>query len=111
MWLAIEPLAMLKRMCPPPAPRSLAGVSGRVVAAGPQVAGRNLQDVAVVGGARRLVIDEHGLGAVAPPRPRLQLDGAQVGHVLRADDVEALAAHESQVRRVFLGPEFLSQIR
>ena len=32
MWLAIEPLAMLKRMWPPPAPRSLAVISGRLMA-------------------------------------------------------------------------------
>jgi hypothetical protein len=32
MWLFIEPLAMLKRMWPPPAPRSLALISGRLTA-------------------------------------------------------------------------------
>ena len=40
------------------------------------LAGRDLADIAVVGGARGLVVDEHALGAVAAPRPGLQLDGA-----------------------------------
>jgi hypothetical protein len=30
MWLFIDPFAMLKRMWPPPAPRSFASISGRL---------------------------------------------------------------------------------
>ena len=71
------------------------------------LAGRDLADVAVVGGARGLVVDEHALGGVAAARPGLQLDGAQVGHVLRADDVEPVVAHEAQIGRVLLGLELL----
>jgi hypothetical protein len=29
MWLFIDPFAIEKRMCPPPAPRSFAEISGR----------------------------------------------------------------------------------
>ena len=32
MWLFIEPFAMLKRVCPPPAPRSFAANRGRFTA-------------------------------------------------------------------------------
>src|SRR5262245_63997196 len=63
------------------------------------LAGRDLADITVVGGARRLVIDVDA-GAAAP-RPGLELDGAQVAHIVRADDVETFAAHPAQVRRVF----------
>src|SRR5262249_47695756 len=59
-------------------------------------------------GARGLVIDEHALAVLA--RPGLELDGAQVRHVLRADDVEPLAAHEAQVRRILLGLELVRQL-
>ena len=37
MWLFIEPLAMLKRMWPPPAPRSLALISGRLTASAHEI--------------------------------------------------------------------------
>ncbi len=37
MWLFIEPLAMLKRIWPPPAPRSLAGTSGKVDGIGHEI--------------------------------------------------------------------------
>jgi hypothetical protein len=56
------------------------------------------------------VIDEHRLGIVAAARPWLQLDGAEVGYILRADDVEILAAHEAQIGRVLLGLEFLREL-
>ena len=62
------------------------------------LAGRDLADIAVVGKPRRLVIDVHALGARAAARPRLQFDRAQVLHVVRADDVEPVVAHEAQVR-------------
>ncbi len=72
------------------------------------LARRNLADVAVVRGARGLVVDVDA-GAAAP-RPGLELDGAQIAHVVRADDVEALAAHPAQIGRVLLGGEFLRQL-
>ena len=69
---------------------------------------RDLADVAVVGGARGLVVDEHALAALA--RPRLQFGGAQVRHVLCADDVEPLAAHEAQIGRILFGLEFVREL-
>src|SRR5262249_56982768 len=36
--------------------------------------------------------------------------GAQVAHIVRADDVETFAAHPAQVRRVFFSGEFLRQL-
>jgi hypothetical protein len=55
------------------------------------LAGRDGAHVAVVGIARGVVVDENA--AAAPARPRLQVDRAQIRHVLRADDIEALVAH------------------
>src|SRR5262249_25556032 len=49
------------------------------------LAGWDLAHVTVVGGARGLVIDIDA--AAAAPRPGLELDGAQIPHVMRADDV------------------------
>src|SRR5262249_47959752 len=72
------------------------------------LAGRDLTDVAVIGGARGFVVDEHALAALA--RPRLELDGAQIGYVLRADDVEPFPAHEAQIRRILLGLELVRQV-
>jgi hypothetical protein len=72
-----------------------------------RLARRDLADVAVVRRARGLVVDDHALAALA--RPRLELDRAQIGHVLRADDVEPLAAHEAQIGRILLGLEFVRQ--
>ena len=71
------------------------------------LARRDLADVAVVRGARGLVVDVDARAAA--PRPRLQLDGVQVAHIMRADDVEALAAHPAQVGRVLFGGEFLGE--
>ena len=73
-----------------------------------RLAGRDLADVAVVRGARRLVVHEHA-GAAAP-RPRLQLDGVQVRHVGRADEVEAFALHPAGVGRLLLGRELLREL-
>src|SRR5437660_278722 len=69
---------------------------------------RDLADIAVVRGARGLVVDEHALAGAA--RPRLELDRAQIRHILRADDVEPLAAHEAQIRRILLGLELVRQL-
>ena len=68
---------------------------------------RDLADVAVVGVARVLVVDDDAFGVAA--RPRLQVDGAQVGDVLRVDDIEALVAHEAHIGRILLGPELVRQ--
>src|SRR6516165_8981629 len=43
-------------------------------------------------------------------KPWARRGGAQVAHVMRADDVETFAAHPAQVRRVFFGREFLCQL-
>src|SRR5207302_3789171 len=69
---------------------------------------RYLADIAVVRGARCLVIDIHA--EAAAPRPWLEVDGAQIAHILRADDVEALVAYPAQIGRVLLGCEFLCQL-
>ena len=69
---------------------------------------RDLAHVAVVGGPRCFVVDEHAAPAAACPR--LQLDGVEIGHIVGADDVEALAADPPHVRRVLLGGELLRQI-
>src|SRR5437899_2483570 len=100
MWLAMVPLAMLKRMWPPPAPRSLA-LRRKLCA------GRNFAHIAVVRGPRRFVVDEHA-GAAAP-RPRFECDGAKVGNIMSADDVETFVAHPAQVRRFLLSGEFVCQ--
>src|SRR5215510_5628804 len=71
------------------------------------LAGRDRTDVAVVRGARRVMVDENA-GAAAP-RPGLELDRAQVCHVLRADDFEPLLPHPAQVGRVLLGGELLGE--
>src|SRR6266404_8569846 len=72
------------------------------------LAGRDLTHVTVIRGARGLVIYEYALAGLS--RPGLQLDGAQVPHAVRADDVESLAANEAQIRRVLLGLEFVRQV-
>src|ERR1700685_1098740 len=71
---------------------------------------RNLADVAVVGKPRRLVIDVRALGAGAAARPGLEFDGAQVSHVVRADDVEPVVAYEAEIGRILLGAEFIRQL-
>jgi hypothetical protein len=48
--------------------------------------------------------------APAAPRPRLELDRAQVAHVVSADDVETLAADPAQIRRVLFSGKFLRQL-
>jgi hypothetical protein len=68
---------------------------------------RDLADIAVVRGPRRLVIDEDAMAAA--PRPWLELDGMQARHVMRADDVEPFAAHPTGVGGILLGGEFLRQ--
>ena len=73
-----------------------------------RLARRDLADVAVVRGARRLVVHEHA--AAAAPRPGLELDGVQVRHVGRADDVEPFALHPAGVGRLFFGREFLGEL-
>src|SRR5947207_12158083 len=52
---------------------------------------RDLADIAIVAGARRIVIEEHR--AAAATRPGLELDGAQVRHVMGAAHLEPLLPH------------------
>jgi hypothetical protein len=68
---------------------------------------RDLADVAVVRGPRRLVVDEDA--AAAAPRPWLELDGVEARHVMGADDVKPFAAHPTGVGGILLGGEFLRQ--
>src|SRR5262249_49452229 len=67
----------------------------------------NFAHIAVVRGARGFVVDERPAGAA--PRAGLQLDGAQVRDIMRADDVEALIAHPAQIGRVLFSGEFVRQ--
>ena len=71
------------------------------------LAGRDFHDIAVVGDARGVVIDEHRIAAA--PRPGLQVDGAQIAHIERRDDVEAFGLDPAGVGRLLLGREFLRQ--
>src|SRR5262245_15832548 len=75
---------------------------------GETLPGRDLAHIAIIRGARGLVVDEHSVAAA--PRPGLELDRAQARYVVRADDVEPLATHEAQIGRVLLGGEFLRQL-
>ena len=68
---------------------------------------RDLAHVAIVGGARGVVVDEHG--RAAPPHPGLELHGAEVAHVEGADDVQALLLHPTGVGRLLLGGELARQ--
>src|SRR6516162_9925830 len=74
------------------------------------LAGCDLAQIAVVGKARRLVIDEHALGGVAATRPRFDLGGAQVRHIMGADDVEPVVAHEARIGRILLGAELVREL-
>ena len=71
------------------------------------LARRNFHHVAVVRGARGVVIEEHGIAAAA--RPGLELDGAQVLHIERRDNVEAFGLHPAGIRRFLLGLELVRQ--
>src|SRR5207253_2117185 len=66
-------------------------------------AGWDLADVAIVRGARRLVIHVHAFAAA--PRPWLELHGAEVLHIGRTDDVEPFALHPTGVGRLLFGSE------
>ncbi len=67
----------------------------------------DLADIAVVRGARGFVVDEYAPSTLA--RPWLELDGAQVRHVVSTDDVEPLAAHVAQIGLLRLGLEFVRE--
>ena len=71
---------------------------------------RDFADIAIVRRARGIVIDIDALAA--PARPGLQIDGAQIGNVMAADDLKAFTAHPALIRRVplFLGREFSRQL-
>ena len=71
-------------------------------------AGRNLAHIAIVGGARGLVVDEHALAAAT--RPGLQIHRTQVGHIMPADDVQPFGLHPALVRRTFFGGELFGQL-
>src|SRR5713226_5366635 len=64
--------------------------------------------VAVVRGSRGVVVEVDARPAA--PCPRLQLDGVQVRDIMRADDLEALAAHPAGIRRVLFGGEFFCEL-
>src|SRR5262245_2320148 len=69
---------------------------------------RDLADIAIVAVARGVVVDKDRAAATA--RPGLELNGAQVGHVMGAAHLEPFLAHPAQIRGVLLGLELLRQI-
>src|SRR5262249_4883518 len=69
---------------------------------------RNLADVAVIRCARGVMVEKDRAATAA--RPGLELDRAQIADIMRADDVEPLAAHKAQVGRILLGLELLRQV-
>src|SRR5689334_2406418 len=73
-------------------------------------AGWNLADVAIVRGARGVVIDIDAAAAAA--RPVAELGCAEVRHVVAADDLEPLGADPALIGRVavLLGGEFLGEV-
>src|SRR5437867_3261932 len=54
------------------------------------------------------MIDEYRIAAA--PRPRLDVDGAQVADVERRNDVEALGLDPAGIGRFLLGREFFRQL-
>ena len=68
----------------------------------------DLADVAVVRGARGVVVHVHALAAA--PRPGLQRDGVQAFHVNGRNDVEAFLGHPAGIGGLFLRGEFLRQL-
>src|SRR5260221_4451557 len=64
------------------------------------LAGRDLAHVAIIRGARRVVVEVDPFAAAS--RPGLELHAVQVLHIEGADDVEALVAHPARVWRFLL---------
>jgi hypothetical protein len=64
---------------------------------------RNLADIAIVRSARGFVIDIDT--APAAPRPGLQLDRAQIGHVMGRDDIQPLGGDPADVGRILVSVE------
>ena len=69
---------------------------------------RDLAHVAVVRGARRIVVEVNALALA--PGPWLQLHRIEVLDVERVDDVEAFLADPGEIRRVFLAGELLGHL-
>ena len=72
------------------------------------LAGRNFHDIAVIGDARSVVIDEHRVAAA--PRPGFQLHGSQVAHIESRDDLEPLVLDPARVGCFLFGGKFLCQV-
>ena len=75
---------------------------------GQALARRDFHHIAVVRGARGVVIEEYRIAAA--PRPRLQLDVLEVLHVERRDDVEAFRLHPAGIGSFLLGLEFAGKV-
>src|SRR5262249_20969814 len=69
---------------------------------------RDFADIAIVAGARSIVVEKDRTAAAG--RPGLELSGAQVGHVVAAPHLEQLLAHPAQIGGVLLGLELLRQV-
>src|SRR5262245_715963 len=69
---------------------------------------RDLADIAVVAGARGIVVEKDRAAAAA--LPGLEVDGAQVTHIVGAAHLKPLLAHPAQVGGVLLGLELRRQI-
>jgi hypothetical protein len=72
------------------------------------LAGVDLADVAVVRGARGIVVEEHAVAFA--PRPGLELQRIQVAHIDGGDDVEPLVLHPGGVGGLFFRGEFLRHL-
>src|SRR4051812_16471779 len=69
---------------------------------------RDLADIAIVAGARSIVVEKDRAAATA--RPGLEVDGAQVADVVGAPHLQPLLAHPAQIGGVLLGLELLRQL-
>src|SRR5260221_245924 len=98
MWLFIEPFAIEKRVCPPPAPRSFAANRGRLIASATKFVSSSSPFCSP------LLAKYSG-----SPRPGLELHAVQVLHIEGADDVEAFVAHPARVGRFLLGGELVGE--
>src|SRR5690349_12448956 len=69
---------------------------------------RDLADIAVVAGARRIMVEKDCAAAAAGPG--LEVDGAQIAYIMGAAHIEPFLAHPSQIGGVLLGLELLRQV-
>jgi hypothetical protein len=94
MWLGIEPFAMLKRMCPPPAPRSRASIQRQINRIGNEIGMQQESDLfAMRGEIIRLAVEavfevvrkiEDELGIVIQVHDRRPVGDSHIARGVRA---------------------------